>query len=189
MPTCQVLSHLLLRTILVLVSVSSASAQSVGGSIQGVVSDATGAVLPGVSVTIKNAATGDTRAVITDQEGRYLVPVLPSGEYELTASLQGFQTVDRRGIALTVGQVAVVNVSLTVGARTELLTVTGEAPGIQDAGLLRPLLRSLPYRVFATAASWRHSYSVRNAIVGSMLSARRVGTTQPSMQTPSMTTP
>jgi outer membrane receptor protein involved in Fe transport len=108
-----------------------AAAQNVGGTIQGTVADATGAVLPGVTIVIRNVATGSTRELTTDQEGRYLVPVLPSGEYEVRASLEGFQTVDRRGIALTVGQVAVVNLQLGVGTREEQVTVSGEAPRIQ----------------------------------------------------------
>lgn len=107
-----------------------ALAQSVSASIQGTVSDATGAVLPGVSVTIRNVGTGDARELVTDAEGRYLAPVLPPGEYELRAALQGFQTVERRGLRLAVGQGAVVNLSLGVG-REEQVTVTGEAPRMQ----------------------------------------------------------
>jgi outer membrane receptor protein involved in Fe transport len=113
-----------------LAGVRAADAQNVGGSVQGVVSDATGAVLPGAIVVIRNVETGDAREVTTDAEGRYIVPVLPPGEYQVRATLQGFQTVERRGITLVVGQVAVVNVALGVG-REEQITVTGEAPRIQ----------------------------------------------------------
>ena len=67
--------------------------QNVGGSIQGVVIDPSGAAVPGVNVVIRNVATGDTRELVTDAAGRYLVPVLPPGEYEVRAALQGFQTV------------------------------------------------------------------------------------------------
>jgi outer membrane receptor protein involved in Fe transport len=108
----------------------AADAQNVGGSIQGIVSDATGAVLPGALVVIRNVGTGDAREVATDAEGRYIVPVLPPGDYEIRVALPGFQTVERRGITLLVGQVAVVNVALGVG-REEQITVTGEAPRIQ----------------------------------------------------------
>ena len=106
-------------------------AQNVGGSIQGIVSDSTGGALPGVAIVIRNVATGDTREIATDEQGRYLAPILPPGEYELRASLQGFRTVDRRGINLVVGQVAVVNLALSVGAVQENLTVTASAPRIQ----------------------------------------------------------
>jgi hypothetical protein len=109
----------------------SAGAQNVGGSIQGIVLDSTGAALPGVSLIIRNVATGDAREITTDQEGRYLVPVLPPGEYQVVAALEGFQTISRHGITLLVGQVAVVNLTLGVGGREEQVTVTGEAPRIQ----------------------------------------------------------
>jgi outer membrane receptor protein involved in Fe transport len=110
---------------------TAVAAQDVGGSIQGVINDSTGAALPGVNIVIRNVATGASRELVTDASGRYLAPLLPPGEYELTASLQGFQTLERRGITLVVGQVAVVNVELGVGARAEQLTVSGEAPAIQ----------------------------------------------------------
>jgi len=110
---------------------TTASAQNVGGSIQGVVNDATGAALPGVTIVLRNLATGATRELVSDQEGRYVFPVLPPGEYELNATLQGFQPLDRRGITLVIGQVAVVNLSLGVGGRQEQITVSGEAPRIQ----------------------------------------------------------
>jgi outer membrane receptor protein involved in Fe transport len=125
-------------------------AQNVGGTIQGVVSDATGSMLPGVAIRIRNVATGDTRDVATDEGGRFVAPVLPPGEYELHAALQGFQTIDRRGITLVVGQVAVVNLTLGVGTVQESLTVTGEAPPVQVSsgavsGIVREQeIRSLP---------------------------------------------
>ena len=106
-------------------------AQNVGGSIQGIVADATGASLPGVTIVIRNIATGDSREIATDEQGRYIAPVLPPGEYELRASVQGFQTVERRGITLVVGQVAVINLTLGLGTVQEQLTVTGEAPPVQ----------------------------------------------------------
>lgn len=106
-------------------------AQNVGGSIQGIIADATGAALPGVTIVIRNIATGDSREIATDDQGRYIAPVLPPGEYELRASLQGFQTIERRGITLVVGQVAVINLTLGLGTVQENLTVSGEAPPVQ----------------------------------------------------------
>jgi hypothetical protein len=61
--------------------------QTGGASVQGIISDATGAVLPGASVLIKNSGTGATVEFVSDERGRYLAPVLPSGEYEIQASL------------------------------------------------------------------------------------------------------
>jgi outer membrane receptor protein involved in Fe transport len=107
-----------------------AAAQSVGGSIQGTVTDAAGAALAGARVALRNVGTGDTRELETDAAGRYHAPLLAPGEYEVKASMNGFQTVERRGIRLTVGQDARVDVTLDVGKRTEELVVSADASGV-----------------------------------------------------------
>jgi outer membrane receptor protein involved in Fe transport len=107
------------------------NAQNVGGSLQGLVSDATAAALPGVTVSIRNVRTGDVREFLTDAQGRYHVPLLPPGEYDIKATLPGFQTVERRGVVLTVGQDARVNLTLAVGTIQESVVVAGDAPAIQ----------------------------------------------------------
>ena len=98
-----------------------------GASVQGTISDATGAVLPGASVNVKNSGTGSSVELATDERGRYLAPVLQPGEYEIQASLPGFQTVSRRGIRLAVGQNAVVDIKLEVGQVTNQIEVVADA--------------------------------------------------------------
>src|SRR6059036_1246486 len=98
-----------------------------GASVQGTISDATGAVLPGASVNVKHSATGSSVELVTDERGRYLIPVLQPGEYEIQASLPGFQTVSRRGIRLAVGQNAVVDIKLEVGQVTNQIEVVADA--------------------------------------------------------------
>jgi len=105
-----------------------AMAQVTTGTISGTVQDSTGAVVPGVNITIRNTETGLTRAVASDEAGRYRAPNLPLGAYEVEGSKPGFQTEVRRGITLTVGREAVVNLPLKVGAVAERVEVTGEAP-------------------------------------------------------------
>src|SRR6267143_3971500 len=85
------------------------SAQVTTGTISGVVQDPTGAVIPGVSVTVKNLDTGIARTATTDEGGRYAVPNLTLGSYQVEGQLAGFQTEVRTGITLTVGREAVVN--------------------------------------------------------------------------------
>ncbi len=101
--------------------------QTVGASVQGIISDATGAVLPGANVTIKNSGTGATVEFVSDERGRYLAPVLPPGEYEIQAALPGFQSVSRRGVRLAVGQNAVVDIKLEVGQVTNQVEVVADA--------------------------------------------------------------
>ncbi len=102
-------------------------AQGGGGKIEGTVADSTGAVLPGVEVTITNVDTAQSRLSITGDGGRYSAPLLDTGNYEIRAELAGFQTGVRRGVRLVVGQEAVVDFTLEVGSISEEVVVTGEA--------------------------------------------------------------
>jgi hypothetical protein len=106
----------------------AARAQSTG-NIAGLVTDATGAILPGVTVeTASPALIEKTRSVATDGQGRYLVEALPPGTYTVTFTISGFRTVRREGIQLTTGFTANVNAELSVGAVEETVTVAGATP-------------------------------------------------------------
>ena len=112
---------------LLLLCMSTTTAQVITGTIVGTVSDETGAVLPGVEITVRNQDTGISRTVVSNDEGSYRAQSLAVGPYEVRAELAGFQTVIRTGIGLTVGQQAVVDLTLQVGEITEQVYVTGEA--------------------------------------------------------------
>ncbi|HEY7388376.1 MAG TPA: TonB-dependent receptor [Bryobacteraceae bacterium] len=101
-------------------------AQTQNAAISGTVSDATGAVLAGASVQVRNAGTGVTQNVVSDEQGRYRAADLQIGEYEVQASRMGFQTVVHKGITLTVGSQLVVDFSLPVGQAQQTVTVQGE---------------------------------------------------------------
>jgi hypothetical protein len=123
-----------LVTILVLaMSVAAARAQSqaTNGTIEGIVRDAQGGALPGVTVTVKNTDTGVERVVVSNDAGSYRAPLLPLGTYTLSAELQGFTKFEQQGISLSAGRSAVINVSLSVGSINETITVTSEAPVAQ----------------------------------------------------------
>src|SRR5438445_606336 len=107
---------------------SPAWGQGFSAEISGVVHDASGAVIPGVSVTAKHIESGLTRTVNTSVTGNYSIPSLPVGAYELTAELAGFKQQLRRGITLAVGQEAVVNLTMEVGEIKDNVTVTEDAP-------------------------------------------------------------
>jgi len=108
----------------------AALAQTTTGTIRGTVVDETGGILPGVEVTVTNPATGATRLTVSDDEGRYQVPELVPGNYEVSAALTGFTTAVRAGIAMTVNRQARVDLTLSVGEITERVVVTGEAPTV-----------------------------------------------------------
>src|SRR5437016_6761027 len=103
-------------------------AQGSTASMIGSVKDASGAVLPGTTVSVKHLETGLTRAVEADASGNYSIPSLPVGEYELTAEKMGFRREVRRGINLVVAQEAVLNLTLQVGSVVQQVTVTEAAP-------------------------------------------------------------
>ena len=109
------------------------AAQAVTGTILGLITDATGSVMPGTTVTLTNTGTGQVRAVTTDANGEYTAPSLPTGKYSVKAELSGFKTVTVPDISLGVDQHFRVNLKLEVGAVEESVTVTGSSPLIQTS--------------------------------------------------------
>ena len=101
------------------------------GSINGVVQDDSGAVIPGATVVVRNVDTGISRTLMSDGQGRYQALNLPPGSYQVEGQSAGFQTELRSGITLTIGRQAVVNFSMRVGEVTQTVEVTGEAPLIE----------------------------------------------------------
>lgn len=102
------------------------------GDLAGVVSDGTGAPLPGVAVEIRSSSLIGTRSVVTDGAGRYRFPALPPGTYLVTGSLSGFTKVERNNVRVSLGATATVNISLSVSTTAEVV-VTGEAPVVDTA--------------------------------------------------------
>src|SRR5262249_44258127 len=111
--------------------VATCSGQVTTGTISGTVTDSSSAVLPGANVVILNEETGISRAVVTDSGGRYIAPSVGLGTYRVSISQPGFQTEARTGISLTVGRNAVIDVQMTVGAVSQSVEVTGEAPLVE----------------------------------------------------------
>jgi hypothetical protein len=106
---------------------------SVTGTIQGRVTDASGAVLPGVTVTASSPSMIGTQSQVTNENGGYRFPAVPPGAYTLTFELSGFNTVKRDGVQVSLGFTANVNAELAIAALQETLTVTGESPVIDTS--------------------------------------------------------
>ena len=121
----------LVVAILVLIALGTnwlAFAQTATATIVGVVKDTSGALIPGVSITVKHTDTGQTRTAISSDSGSYNVPLLPVGAYEISTMMPGFKQQVRSGINLVIGQQAVIDITLEVGAAAEQITVSEEAP-------------------------------------------------------------
>jgi carboxypeptidase family protein len=121
----------------VLLSSGLAWAQLSTAQLSGRVTDESGAVLPGATITILQTDTGFTRSDVTDGNGSYVVSNLPPGPYRLEVMLQGFRTHVQTGIVLQVGGSPELNVKLAVGTLQESVTVQGAAPlvDVQSAGI------------------------------------------------------
>ena len=115
-----------LLTVWFLVPVPGA-AQVAGATLSGTVTDASGAVIPNATLSIRNTATGVETAVSTNADGLFTAPNLLPGSYDVTVSAPGFQTRVQSEVALTVGAQQVLNVTMQVGQQTQSVTVEGEA--------------------------------------------------------------
>ncbi len=117
-------SHFLFILLFTALAITQSRAQVPTGALAGLVTDATGAVVPNAVVTLTNKETGATRTVESDSEGFYSAPSLPAGEYEVKVTAKGFSVFLRAATVLT-GSTTTVNVSLQVGQTSEIVTVTG----------------------------------------------------------------
>ncbi len=125
-------SSFVLFFVIALLVAASAFAQGATGRVEGVVTDNTGALLPGVTVTATNTGTNLSRSDVTDAKGAYTLASLPVGNYNVAFTLQGFQTANVP-ITLQVNKVARVDMKMQLGAVTESVTVTAAAPVIEKS--------------------------------------------------------
>ena len=98
------------------------------GTIQGRVTDAQGAVLPGVTVTATSPSALGAQTTVTTETGNYRFPAIPPGTYAVTYELTGFTIINREGIQIALGFTATVNVELALATLQETVTVSGESP-------------------------------------------------------------
>lgn len=126
-----VLSAVLSALVMVLVCASGARAQNETGTILGTATDSSGAALVGAKVTATNGGTNVSQSTVADTAGRYRIPDLPVGTYNVQASQSGFQTVVHSNITLTVGANLVVDFSLPIGQVTQTVNVEGEVSRVE----------------------------------------------------------
>jgi len=105
--------------------------QALSGTVVGMVTDPTGAAVPGANVTVRNDGTGFVRTVQTNVEGQWRVDAFPTGSLTITVERSGFEKLVRSGVTLTTADIITVNMQLRVGSVTQTLEVTGEASLVQ----------------------------------------------------------
>lgn len=118
----------LVATLMVMLLATPLLAQQGTTELRGRVVDAQGAMLPGVTVTVRNQATGMFRETVSSADGSFIASSLVPGTYEATASLQGFKQFSRKGLILEVGKTASIEVGMEVGSFSETVTVSAESP-------------------------------------------------------------
>jgi Carboxypeptidase regulatory-like domain/TonB-dependent Receptor Plug Domain len=109
------------------------SAQTVGATLSGTVTDTSGGVVPGANVSVKDVATGVTRTTVTNGAGLYTVPNLQPGPYEMIIAASGFSTEVRTGITINVGVDLVINFTIKVSMTAQTFEVNAEAPTVNLA--------------------------------------------------------
>jgi len=122
--------HLILALLLLFIP-AALFAQTGGAALRGRVDDASGAALPGVTVTATNNATGFSRSTVTGSDGSYYFASLPVGMYNVVADLSGFASVTTRNVELNVSQERELNITVKQAAVKEQITVTAQAPLVE----------------------------------------------------------
>src|SRR5262245_8935083 len=171
-----------LPSVLFVLAASLASAQVLQtGSVAGIVTDSSNAVLPGVTVTLSGEKLiGGAQVQTTDSAGAYRFDRLSPGAYRVKFELQGFRSFDRTDIAVSASFVATVNAKLEVGNVSETITVTGESPtvdttsNVQQSVMAPDVLEGVP--------TGRDPWSVAKLIPGVQVGTYDVGGTQSCQQ-------
>lgn len=126
------LGFTILSSLALLLLSTPALAQSSNGTIAGIVLEASGAAVPGVTVTATEAQRGIVRAAVTDGRGAFTLPLMPVGTYEVVAELSGFRPVRRSGVIVNIGSTARLELTLQPGLE-ETVTVTADSPLIETS--------------------------------------------------------
>ena len=172
-----------LTSLALLLGAPLAQAQTTG-SITGLVTDASGAVLPGVTITLSGERLiGGPQTQVSDTSGTYRFDRLVPGAYNVKFELQGFRTVERPDVRISAAFVATINGKMEVGSLSETITVTGESPtvdvrsNVQQTVMNQEILEGIP--------TGRDPWSLAKLIPGVQVATYDVGGTQ-SMQQSSM---
>lgn len=166
-------------------SSTSAWAQAAGtatsGSIWGKVADSSGAVLPGVTVTVSSPRLLGTQTAVTNEQGIYRFPALPPGEFALKFELTGFRTLVRDGIQLTLAFTATVDARMDLATVEETVTVTGQSPVVDAVN--SQVRTSFSKEVLASVPSSRDMWSILAETPAVVMSRIDVGGSTSGTQT------
>jgi hypothetical protein len=161
--------HAVLRFVAVVaigVSLPAALAQTTMGTITGLVTDSTQAVVPAAIVVARNLATGAEARTVTSSSGNYVIPNLPVGPYEITISQRGFKSWKRANLALSSGDNLRVDAVLEVGQVSENVQVSAEAPPLKTEStdvsttMEQKLVQDVPLPIAGIGGGMRNAFSI-----------------------------
>ena len=160
-----------------LVSVPCVGAAQVLGSVAGTVKDASGAVLPGVTVEASSPALIEkVRTAVTDGSGQYRIVNLPPGTYVMTFSLAGFSTVRREGVDVSINVTSNIDAELRVGNLTETITVSGQTPVVDLQSTSQTTVADeRTFKELPSGGSWVNIAQLVPAINSAFFGVRDVG--------------
>src|SRR6266508_3213835 len=148
--------------------------QTISTEILGLVTDSSGAVLPGATVRAKRLATGDLRSTVTNETGNYVFPLLEIGEYEVTCTASGFKTEVRRGIVLQLQEKARLDFQMQVGEQVETIEIQAAAPLLKtEDATLGQVVESR--RVVELPLNGRHFGQLATLMPGVTFGMSRIG--------------
>jgi hypothetical protein len=124
---------MVIRSLSIFLVAALASAQTYTATVRGTVTDASGAVVPGAIVTLTNTEQNRPYSFNTNQAGEYVLVQVPPGSYSLTVKAPGFKSYQRTGLTFEVAQVVAIDIVMEVGAITEAIDVTAQAPLLETA--------------------------------------------------------
>jgi hypothetical protein len=156
----------LFKALLLVSSMAVLNAQTNMGTVTGLVTDRSGAVLPGVTVIARNTATGAEATTVTSSTGNYLVPNLPVGPYLISVSHTGFKTWSRGSLALSAGDNIRVDATLEVGQVNEKVEVNAEAPQLKTEStevsttMEQKLVDQVPLPIAGIGGGMRNAFSI-----------------------------
>src|SRR5207244_7902872 len=125
-------SAIVLGLLLLVGGANGAAGQGFQGGLRGAIKDAAG-IVPGVEVTLNNEQTNIKRTTVTNDQGEYAFAAIDPGNYSVRAVLQGYKTIERGGIRIGTQQFLTLDLTMEVGAISENITVTGQAPLIETS--------------------------------------------------------
>ncbi len=163
----KLMTRCLLATVFAAMAASASAQPAQTGTVQGEVKDSSGAILPGVMLTLTSEDRGFSRSAVSDENGRYIFPAVPIGRYTLAAALQGFKTEQATGNVVETDKATTVPFTLAIGSLTDTVVVTGNVPIVTPSNVTATTrMRSEEFQNIPVGRSYQGLIATAPGLVG-----------------------